>query len=207
MASSGDVSEKKPETFSEESLAALRRVQEEVGPDGLHTLGTLLDAGVSPEDAARVLNDNQFADGFRTKDDLRAFHASLDGSAAVPEFHHLVLILVEDLGHTISEAVAEVRNNRAFVLRLLGHSRYRKTYQAVRRWLDYDKLSDAQKKREYESYVRNGPDGDLAAMILDRIRARESAEAREAMDARDAALKAKRDPTEAPLKGNVEVRG
>ena len=191
------------EAISEESLAALRRVQEEVGPDGLHTLGTLLDAGVSPEDAARVLNDNQFADGFRTKDDLQAFHASLDGSAAVPEFHHLVLILVEDLGHTISEAVAEVRNNRAFVLRLLGHSRYRKTYLAVRRWLDYDKLSDAAKKQEYENYVRNGPDGDMAAMILDRIQARESKEAKLAMDARDAALNAKHS---APLKGNVEVR-
>ena len=120
------------------------RVQEEVGADGLHTLGTLLDAGVSPDEAARVLNDNQFADGFRTKDDLQAFHDSLEGATAVPGVPPPgVSILVEDLGHTISEAVAEVRNNRAFVLRLLGHSRYRKTYLAVRRWLDYDKLSDA----------------------------------------------------------------
>ena len=179
------------EAISKESLAALRRVQEEVGPDGLHTLGTLLDAGVSPEDAARVLNDNQFADGFRTKDELKAFHDSLEGATAVPEFHHLVLILVEELGHTISEAVAEVRNNRAFVLRLLGHSRYLKTYRAVRRWLSYDKLSDAAKKQEYENYVRNGPDGELAAMVLERIRARESAEAKAAMDARDAVLREK----------------
>ena len=190
------MSETKPETFSEESLAALRRVQEEVGPDGLHTLGTLLDAGVSPDEAARVLNDNEWIKKFATKDELLAFHASLDGRAAVPEFHHLVLILVEDLGHTISEAVAEVRNNRAFVLRLLGHSRYRKTYLAVRRWLDYDRLSDARKKQEYESYVRNGPDGELAAMILERIRARETAEAKAAMEARDAALKAKREEAE-----------
>ena len=197
------MSEKKPETFSEESLAALRRVQEEVGPDGLRTLGTLLDAGVSPDEAARVLNDNQFADRFQTKDDLQAFHDSLEGASAAPEFHHLVLILVEDLGHTISEAVAEVRNNRAFVLRLLGHSRYRKTYQAVRRWLAYDRLSDGQKRREYESYVRNGPDGELAAMVLERIRARESREAKQAMAARDAELQAKHS---APLKGNVEVR-
>ena len=102
-----------------------------------------------------------------------------------------MLILVEDLGHTISEAVAEVRNNRAFVLRLLGHSRYRKTYQAVRRWLAYDKLSDAAKKQEYENYVRNGPDGELAAMILERIRARETAEAKQAMGARDAVLQEK----------------
>ena len=114
----GSASDDVAEAISKESLAALRRVQEEVGPDGLHTLGTLLDAGVSPDEAARVLNDNQFADGFRTKDELKAFHDSLDGAAAVPEFHHLVLILVEELGHTISEAVAEVRNNRAFVLRL-----------------------------------------------------------------------------------------
>ena len=184
------------ETFSEESLAALRRVQEEVGADGLHTLGTLLDAGIGAEEAARVLNDNEWIKKFATKDELKAFHASLDGRAAVPEFHHLVLVLVEELGHTISEAVAEVRNNRAFVLRLLGHSRYRKTYLAVRRWLDYDKLSDARKKQEYENYVRNGPDGDLAAMILERIRARETAEAKQAMDARDAALKAKREEAE-----------
>ena len=179
------------EVISKESLATLRRVQEEVGPDGLHTLGTLLDAGVGAEEAARVLNDNEWIKKFATTDELKAFHASLDGAAAVPEFHHLVLILVEELGHTIAEAVAEVRNNRAFVLRLLGHSRYRKTYQAVRRWLDYDKLSDARKKQEYESYVRNGPDGELAAMILERIRARETAEAKAAMDARDAALREK----------------
>ena len=191
-ASDSDVAE----TFSEESLAALRRVREEVGPDGLHTLGTLLDAGVSPDEAARVLNDNQFADGFRTKDELQAFHDSLEGASAVPEFHHLVLILVEDLGHTISEAVAEVRNNRAFVLRLLGHSRYRKTYQAVRRWLAYDKLSDAAKRQEYESYVRNGPDGELAAMILERIRVRETAEAKQAMDARDAKLRERQNASE-----------
>ena len=184
------------ETFSEESLAALRRVQEEVGADGLHTLGTLLDAGVGAEEAARVLNDNEWIRKFATKDELHAFHDSLEGAAPVPEFHHLVLILVEELGHTISEAVAEVRNNRAFVLRLLGHSRYRKTYQAVRRWLEYDKLSDAAKRQEYESYVRNGPDGELAAMVLERIRSRESAEAKQAMDARDAALKAKREEAE-----------
>ena len=59
------------------------------------------------------------------------------------------------------------------------------------------------RSREYESYVRNGPGGDLAAMILERIRDRESKEARAAMDARDAALQAKHS---APLKGNVEVR-
>ena len=40
-------------------------------------------------------------------------------------------------------------------------------------------------------------------MVLERIRARESAEAKRAMDARDAALKAKHS---APLEGNVEVR-
>ena len=131
------------DAISEESLEALRRVQDEVGASGIHTLGTLLDAGVSPEEAARILNDAQWVKQFAKADDLQGFHDSLDGKAAAPEFHHLVLLLVEDHGHTISEAVAEVRNNRSFVLRLLGHSRYRKTYQAVRRWLDYDKLSDA----------------------------------------------------------------
>ena len=52
-------------------------------------------------------------------------------------------------------------------------------------------MSDARKKQEYESYVRNGPDGELAAMILERIRASETAEAKAAMDARDAALREK----------------
>ena len=178
------------EIFSEESLAALRRVQEEVGPDGLHTLGTLLDAGVSPDEAARVLNDNEWIRQFATKDELRAFHDSLDGRAD-PEFHHLLLLLVEDLGHTISEAVREVRNNRALVLRLLVHRVYRENYRAVRRWLDWDKLSAVDKKSEHDRYIRHGPEGAFAEQVLERIRARETAEAKQAMDARDAKLREK----------------
>ena len=181
----------KPETFSEESLAALRRVQEEVGPDGLRTLGTLLDAGVSPDEAARVLNDNEWIKKFATKDELQAFHDSLAGRSALPEFHHLVLVLVLDMGHTISEAVTEIRNNRAFVLRMLAHHSYRRTYRQVRQWLDHDKLSDKQRRSEYESYQRNGPEGELAALVLERIRARETEDAKAAMGARDAVLQEK----------------
>ena len=183
-------------------IGVLKKVAAELGPDGLRTFGVLLNAGVPASDAERILNLNQFADGFRTKDELQAFHDSLAAKTAAPEFHHLVLFLVE-MGHTITEALTEVRDRRAFVLRLLSHNIYRRTFQQVRLWRDVDRLSAAEQKRERERYAKHGPDGELAALINERITARESREARAAMDARDAALKAKHS---APLKGNVEVR-
>ena len=175
-----------------EEIGVLKKVADELGPDGLRTFGVLHDAGVPTEEAERILNLGQFADGFKTKDELQAFHDSLEGRTVAPEFHHLVLFLVTDLGHTITEAVTEIRNHLPFVLRLMAHRRYRSTYQAVRTWRDFDRLDRAAIQRKRDEYVRHGPEGELAKLILERIDARESAEAKQAMDARDATIKARR---------------
>ena len=203
MASSGDQCSRDAETsggITAEDLDALRKVADEIGPDGLRTFSGLLDAGVPSGEAERILNQNQWIDRFRTLDELRAFHDSLDGGSGEPEFHHLVLFLVTDLGHTVSEAVAEIRNHRPFVLRIVQHHRYRSTYQAVRRWLDVDRLSPSALKRAAEDYHRHGPDGELAKLIRERIEAREAKEAREELDARDAAIRERdrKRPQDAP---------
>ena len=174
-----------------EEIRVLEKVVAELGPDGLRTFGGLLDAGVPSQEAERILNNNQWIDGFRTHDELLAFHGSLEGGPAAVEFHHLVLFLVTEMGHTLSEAVMEIRNHRPFVLRVAAHHRYRSTYQAVRTWREVDRLSDAEMKRRRDEYKRRGPEGELAELILERIEARETREAREAMDARDAAILAR----------------
>ena len=176
-------------SLTAEQVEAFRRVSGELGADGLQTFSGLLDAGVPSEEAARILNQNQWIDRFKTGDELRAFHDSLEGRSPQPEFHHLVLFLATELGHTIGQAVTEIRNHRAFVLRIAIHHRYRQTYDAVRTWMDVDRLSAAHLKEKREEYHRRGPGGELAKRIRERIEAGEAAEAREAMDARDAAIR------------------
>ena len=188
-----------PDLTAEET-EALGKVVGELGLDGLQTFGGLLDAGVPTEEAARILNQNQWIDRFRTDDELRAFHDSLESRSPEPEFHHLVLFLATELGHTIGQAVTEIRNHRAFVLRIALHHRYRRTHQAVRTWMEVDRLTAEQLKERREEYHRRGPDGELAKLIRERIDAGEAAEAREAMDARDAAIRDRdrKAPHEAP---------
>ena len=172
-----------------EELEALRKVVDELGPDGLGTFSGLLDAGVPTGEAARILNQNQWVDSFKTDDELQAFHNSLEGRSLEPEFHHLVLFLVTELGHTIGQAVTEIRNHRPFVLRLAGHNRYRCVYKEVRTWMDVDRLSVKELQQNQAEYRRHGPEGKLAKRIRERIETREAAEAREEMDARDAAIR------------------
>ena len=52
-----------------------------------------------------------------------------------------------------------------------------------------DRLSPEAQKMKGDEYHNNGPEGELAALILDRIRDRETAAAKKAMDERDAAIR------------------
>ena len=175
-----------------EGLSALRGLAEKVGQEGIAVFGTLLETGVPPAEAARILNEREHAKKFVPADRLEAFHNSLEGLTD-PEWHHLVLCTVEMGGHTISQAVEEVRNNRELVIRLLIHRQYRDEFNAVKKWLDFDRLSDDEQKRLRKDYVKDGPSGRFASLIRERIEAREFADAKKAMDERDAAI-AEREP-------------
>ena len=152
----------------EKGVEAVEEVRREVGEDGLKMLDTLVDSGVSADETADILNFNKYYERYDKKDKLKSFHHSLSGDGPL-NFYHLLLTLVE-MGHTISEAALAIRNHKNLVINTVKAYRYQKTYDAVVKWKEYDRLSDDEKKKAYDKYKLSGPPGKLAKLIQKRMK-------------------------------------
>ena len=142
------------------ALVELGKHADKISPDAAPTVEALRGAGVPFEAIADILNDDEWnrklIEKHITTDELQKFHDSLCGrNPNGVEFHNLVLWLV-DRGHTLSEAVTEIKKNRAFVERMLLHYRYREAFRSVLVWQEKvkdDKLTEARRVELRKKYL------------------------------------------------------
>ena len=174
--------------FNEEGLATWIKVADSAGLEGLSSIDDLRESGYSDEEIARALNERSFVESKVVRDKLQGFHDSLAGVSPKLEFHHLVLILVRDFNHTISEAVAEIRANRSLVARLIEHWHYSERFKTVRKWLDHDRKSDKEIEAASKAWREHGPQDPMAVLIRERIKKQENKDAKKGMDERDAGI-------------------